>query len=146
MAERAYARYSVRHFLDDEARLLSIAESGADAFPDCIDVPDGRLLPFPAHPLREAIESEGSASDTFSRKYGPELGADHLERFRLVLEFIASHQSEMRAAGVAEVGETLAIREEFLDYLLNCDLHSGASRIPDTVLGRFLDEWGTRWI
>ncbi|HXV78064.1 MAG TPA: hypothetical protein VD788_17270 [Candidatus Polarisedimenticolaceae bacterium] len=137
--------YSVQHFVEDEARVLAATDHEDVSVRECIDVLDGRLLPLPTDPLREALECKRRATDAFSSKYGPELGADHLERFRSVLDFIASHREEMAAAGLAASGETLAIREEFLDYLLN--FHAGTRHgIPKTALGRFLDEWGTRWI
>lgn len=141
MADRPHARYSVRHFVEDEARLLPSGTTTARA--RWIDAPDGRLLPLPTRRLREAL---ADAWEAFERKYGREVGADHLERFRLVLEFVATHDDEMRSAGLAAGGNPPAIREEFLEYLLNCEVRSGAARIPETALGRFLDEWGTRWI
>jgi hypothetical protein len=138
--------YSVQHFLEDEARLLASTQHESSLPPDCIQTPDGRLLPLPTLPLLAALESQDRATDAFLHRYGPDLGADHFERFRLVLDFIASHQSEMKATGLAASREPLAIREEFLDFLLNVSITKDAARIPDTVLGRFLDEWGTRWI
>ena len=139
-------RYSARHFLEDEQRLLAATHPTASSPLHYVDLPDGRLLPLPTDPLRRAMMARHDAAACFSTKYGQELGEEHERRFRAVLDYVESHCGELMEAGLACEGEPIAVREEFLDYLLNCRVEPTPHRIPGSVLGRFLDEWGHRWL
>lgn len=133
--------YSVRHFLEDERRLLATSELASRL--QCVDRPDGRLLPLPTDPLRRAMTCAADASRCFEARYGARSGGEHERRFRLVVEYIDGHRDELAEAGLASGGETIAVREEFVGWLLSSDVESS---IPESALTRFLDEWGHRWI
>ena len=134
--------YPVRHFLEDERRLLATSDRATGALL-CVDRPDGRLLPLPTDPLRQAMTSAARASRCFERRYGARSGSEHEQRFRLVVEYIDTHRDELRAAGLASAGEPIAVREELVAWLLSCDVEDS---IPESALTRFLDEWGHRWM
>jgi hypothetical protein len=137
--------YTARHFLEDEQQLLAGTEQ-AESPLRCLDRPDGRLLPLPTDPLRQAMTTRGEAARCFSVKYGAERGTERERRFRLVLDYVDTHRDELMEAGLASEGEPLAVREEFLDYLLRCRVDSTLRTIPSSALTQFLDEWGHRWI
>jgi hypothetical protein len=139
------ARYSARHFLEDGQRLLAKSQPTCGTL-RCVDRPDGRLLPLPTDPLRRAMTASREGEACFSSRYGEELGEEHAQRFRLVLDYVESHCDELTDAGVACAGEPIAVREEFLDYLLNCRVEPARRSIPANALARFLDEWGLRWM
>jgi hypothetical protein len=144
MKPETTTHYSVRRFVRDEAHLLASCAEGSRYPPASIELPDGRLLPVPTDPLIEVL----SASIDALRDGGSaaEVTADHLERIRLVIEFLQHHERDLMDAGLASPGDALAVREEFLDYLLNCDVEPDESSIPSSALNRFLDEWGHRWM
>ena len=141
----AEARYSARHFLEDGQRLLAATQPTCGKL-RCVDRPDGRLLPLPTDPLRQAITALRDGDACFSSRYGAELGEEHAQRFRLVLDYVEAHRDELTDAGVACAGEPITVREEFLDYLLNCRVEPARRVIPANALARFLDEWGLRWM
>ena len=139
MPAEAALNYTIRHFLEDEQRLLSTSALGPKTLKS-LDRPEGRLLPLPTAPLRQAMTRERAASRCFELR-------DHERRFRQVVEYIDAHRSELAEAGlVRRDGETLAVREEFVGWLLSCDIEASRPEIPESALRRFLDEWGTRWI
>lgn len=139
-------RYSARHFLEDEQRLLAAAHPSGAGPLHCVEQPDGRLLPLPTDPLRRAMKARQDAAQCFSTKYGPELGEEHERRFRAVVDYVETHRGELMEAGLASEGEPIAVREEFVDYLLNRGVEAARQHIPGSALSRFLDEWGTRWL
>ena len=138
--------YSARRFLEDEQRLLDAAQPAGAGPLNCVEQPDGRMLPLPTDPLRRAMKTRRDAAEWFSARYGPELGQEHERRFRAVLDYVETHRGELMEAGLASEGEPIVVREEFVDYLLNCRDESARQRIPGSALSRFLDEWGTRWL
>ena len=137
--------YTAHHFLEDERSLLATSDPAPQALL-CIDRPDGRLLPLPTDPLRRAMRRAADASHCFEVRYGARSASEHERRFRLVVEYIDAHRDELTEAGLASEGEPIAVREEFVDWLLGCDVEDSGRAIPDSALRRFLDEWGHRWI
>jgi len=136
-------RYNARLFLEDEERLL--ADRAPDLAPlQCVELPDGRLMPLPTDPLRRAMKS--GSQECFSDRYGSRLGEERERLFRLAVEYVAAHSDELMEAGLASAGETIAVREEFLDFLLSWPVEPTRPRIPRAALARFLDEWGLRWM
>ena len=139
-------RYRCRDFVDDEQRLIAaIGKKGLGLAQIIADV-DGRKLVIPLEPLRDAAGAEQDAARIFFEKYGGAAGSTCYSRFRLVLDFIDERREEILDAGLADEGHPCAIREEFVRYLLNCDVDEKHERIPADALYRFLDEWGLRWM
>ena len=141
----AALNYTTRHFLEDEQSLLATSALGPKTL-KCLDGPDGRLLPLPTDPLRQAMTREAAASRCFEVHYGAWGASEHERRFRQVVEYIDTHRGELAEAGLAREGEAIAVREEFVGWLLSCDVEASRREIPESALRRFLDEWGTRWI
>jgi len=95
---------------------------------ETIEVIDGRLVVV--HPgLR--LAPAGTADRT---------------RVNLVLDYLKNRQSELVENGLARCGEPLAVREEFVSYLLNYKLDTLQEEIPQGAMCKFLDEWSHRWI
>lgn len=139
-------RYRCRDFIDDEQRLIAaVGERGLGPALTIADV-DGRKLVIPLEPLRDAAGAKHDAAAVFSEKYGGAAGSTCYSRFRLVLDFLDERREEILDAGLADEGEPCAVREEFVRYLLNCDIDEKRKRIPADALYRFLDEWGLRWM
>lgn len=130
-------RYSVRCFIDDQNRLLP----DHAPWPGVIVRPDGRLLLVDARRCRSRL---GAAPRGFARRYGRRLGAARIERFALVVDFLEEHRSELVRAGLVAEGDPPAVREEFLQFLLDCRTGPNALRLPPVLIRRFHDEWGHR--
>jgi hypothetical protein len=89
---------------------------------------------------------KAEASRCFDVHYGARSGSEHERRFRQVVEYIDAHRDALTEAGLARDGEPIAVREEFVGWLLSCDLEASRREIPESALTRFLDEWGHRWL
>jgi len=137
--------YGCGQFQDDEKRLLAGAGPQASKAARTVHDLDGRMLVVPLDGLRRAAGSEQAASKLFAEKYGGANGPCWLSRFRLVLHFLDDRRDELTAAGLAAEGDPPAIREELVDYLLNCEVDENGERIRPGALRRFLDEWSLRW-
>ena len=82
----------------------------------------------------------------FVGKYGREAETAYRFRFRLVLKFLETWRAEILQSGLADGARPMAVREEFVDYLLKYQLDPTQNAIPKSALRRFLDEWGHRRI
>jgi hypothetical protein len=136
-------RYSTSTFLDDLGRLLTALGSDAANLPCTIPCVDGRLILLQAELLSDL------PSDTrrvvFARKYGAEEGTTHGHLVQAVLDFLAASRAELVNVGLATDRGELAVREEFVEYLLSPEVSSPSGDIPTGAILRFLDEWGHRW-
>jgi hypothetical protein len=138
--------YALQDFLDDQKRLLSSAHPGQSSQTFAIDDLDGRMLVIQLATSLDATRAGTPATDVFSKKYESGLAAQRLARFRLVLEFLEDSRAEISKAGLADGRDPLAVREEFVRYLLHWKTEPRQQRIPSRALSRFLDDWGHRWI
>lgn len=138
--------YRLHDFLDDQRLLSSSTEPVAWLQTHCTQGLDGGMLVISLASLLEAARARSRTASTFSRKYGPRLGANRLSRFRLVLEFLRDSHAEIADSGLANPGEPMMIQEEFVRFLLNWKVGPAQRRISKSALRRFLDEWGHRWI
>jgi len=136
-ARPAPVSYPVPEFLEDQRRLLP----GEVPWSGPIHRPEGRLLQVDARRCRRHLHG---AWRWFSRRYGRSLGAVRLERFAKVVDFLDEHRDELERADLVRGGGPLAVREEFLSYLLAFPTGADAMRIPPFAIRRFLDEWGHR--
>ena len=80
----------------------------------------------------------------FESKYGREAETAYRERFQLVLKFLETWRTEIVESGLADGTRPMAVREEFVDYLLKYRLDRTQTSLPRSVIRRFLDEWGHR--
>jgi len=137
-------RYFLASFLDDLHRLASDVAPDVSHLPRTIPVIDGRLHVVPAGVFREVVRERRQA--VFARKYGPADEALYRHRFQSILDFLAAQRRELLSVGLAEERNDLAVREEFVEYLLRLDPGDPSGRIPKSAILGFLDEWGHRWM
>jgi len=72
--------------------------------------------------------------------------AANRSRFNLVLNYLTVWQQELSKNGLAHGGTPMAVREEFVSFLLNYKLDRRQDEIPQGAMCKFLDEWSHRWI
>ena len=125
--------YSVTAFIGDQRQLLSRTGFRATDHPETVDVIDGRMIVV--HPDLRRAPKHGSRADTACRC-----------RFHLVLNYLATWRLELLKNGLAHRAKPLAVREEFVSYLLNYKLDTLQEEIPQGAMRKFLDEWSHRWI
>ena len=125
--------YSVTAFIGDQRQLLSRTGFRATDHPETVDVIDGRMIVV--HPGLRLAPKHSS---------GAEPG--HRRRFNLVLNYLATWQLELLRNGLAHGAKPMAVREEFVSYLLGYKLDTLQEEIPQGAMRRFLDEWSHRWI
>ena len=138
--------YALHDFLDDQHRLLSPAKPHLPFSGHTIETLDGRMLVIHLASLLEAARAREHATRVFVQKYGPAAGASRFSRFCLVLDFLGNSHAEISNSGLAENREPIAIREEFVRYLLDWKVGPKQRRLPKSALSRFLDDWGHRWM
>ena len=107
-----------------------------------IQLIDGRMhVVRPDLALKVGMDTQ---RELFVTKYGRGPETAYRSRFLLVLRFIETWQGEIRQSDLADGAEPMAVREEFVDFLLNYQLDAMQEAIPRSALRRFLDEWGHR--
>jgi hypothetical protein len=136
--------YSLSSFLEDQHRLLSEADPRFSDVSLAIERIDGRFLIVRTEILKEVDDVK--RADLFRRKYGQHTGKYCHARFTSLLEFLADRRTALVTAGLAEMNEPMAVREEFVRYLLTSDVGGHRANIPESVIQRFLDEWSHRWM
>jgi len=141
----AQVRYCLDDFIDDQSKVLAVTGADLPSQTKVVEHVDGRLCRVYPRRLHDAV-GERQATRPFLEKYGDEEGASHFVRFSLVVEFLSRFRSELAQSGLAEQEGTMAIREEFVNYLLNLDVAEDTKAIPRDALLQFLDEWGCRWM
>jgi len=125
--------YSVTAFIGDQRQLLSMTGFRTTEHPETVDVIDGRLIVV-HQDLRRA------------HKYGSGAEPGDRCRFNRVLNYLATWQLELLKSGLARGGKPMAVREEFVSYLLHYKLDTLQEEIPRGAMHKFLDEWSHRWI
>ena len=141
---REAVRYSRLQFLDDCCRLSDTSDKQVPQRPRTIGLIDGRMNVVDLRLARRSSQVEQRR--LFVRKYGSRVGSAFYFRFRLVLEFLDAYRCEACESDLATSEPSMAVREEFVDYLLRCPLDAHHKEIPKHALRRFLDEWGHRWM
>jgi hypothetical protein len=134
--------YSVRAFVDDHRRLLAETHPHVSECSATIQLIDGRM-----HVVRPDLTLKVSVAtqrELFVTKYGRGPETAYRSRFLLVLKFIETWQAEIRQSGLADGAGPVAVREEFVDFLLKYQLDALQEAIPRSALRWFLDEWGHR--
>lgn len=134
--------YPVSAFVDDHRQLLARTHTDGPKLSATIEMVDGRM-----HVVRPGLAlstDRDTLRGLFASKYGSGPEAAYRSRFILVLEFLKTWRSEILEAGLADRARPMAVREEFVDYLLHYRLDAMQSAIPECALRRFLDEWGHR--
>jgi hypothetical protein len=135
--------YSIRAFVDDHRNLVSALASFSPNDPAIVEQLDGRMVVVRSDLLsRVAV---GRQREVFGASHGPLHEKDYRERFRLVLEFLATWERDLRESGLALGQPFLAVREELVGYLLRYELSPSDRAIPRRAWLRFLDEWSHRW-
>ncbi len=136
--------YSISAFIADQRRLLSRTRFGTTDFPETVDLVDGRLIVV--HAGLRLAPNVPDLREPFTREYGREVESAYRFRFILVLKFLAAWQPELVKSALAQGHEPMAVREEFVSFLLKYKLRVQQTEIPQGVLRAFLDEWSHRWI
>ena len=141
---RPSVAYSVSAFVDDHRQLLSKTYPQVSELSATIQMIDGRMhVVRPGLALKVGMDTQRKL---FVGKYGREAETAYRFRFRLVLKFLETWRAEILQSGLADGARPMAVREEFVDYLLKYQLDPTQNAIPKSALRRFLDEWGHRRI
>ena len=138
-------RYSIREFLDDHERIVSAVAPRATVSANIIELIDGRMVIISELLVAGAVDEAQTMPATLVEKYGPPRARVVLSKIRLAVSFLSEWRAEICGAGLAEIGESMQVREEFLHYLLNCHTDRARARISKDALDRFIDEWSYRW-
>ena len=136
--------YSVTAFVGDQRRLLDRTGLGAAGFPETVELIDGRLVVV--HPRLRLGPNLTELRESFVCKYGFLDEKAYRSRFVLVLRFLAALQPELVKNALAQGHEPIAVREEFLSFLLNYRLRKQQKEIPQGAVRSFLDVWSHRWL
>ena len=137
-----HVAYSVSAFVDDHRKLLSKTSHPLSDFSATIQLIDGRMhVVHPDLALKVGMDTQRKL---FASKYGREGETAYRERFHLVLKFLETWRVEILQSGLADGAEPMAVREEFVDYLLKYRLDRTQTGIPRSAIRLFLDEWGHR--
>jgi hypothetical protein len=143
---RGGVRYSIDDFLDDQQRLLATLGEPPSSVKMTIEEIEGRLRVVDVKRMTCAL-AQGCASEVFVEKYGAGGDATHKCRCLQVVGFLGRWHDKIVESGLAASSiDPLAVREEFLNYLLNYDVAPVDAPLPDGALIGFLDQWGHRWM
>ena len=138
------ASYPVRTFLEDHRQLLCRRDPRAKRLASMREFIDGRWIAV--HPtIRFDLES-GDSREFFVKKYGSKMESLFRSRFDLVLRFLADYEIELGKHGLAQGRVPMAVREEFIDYLLQYRLSVKQRQIPEAALRLYLDELDRKWV
>lgn len=139
---RPSVAYSVSAFVDDHRKLLSKTPHPLADFSATIQLIDGRMhVVRPDLALKVDMDAQRKL---FESKYGREAETAYRLRFHQVLDFLETWRAEILQSGLADGARPMAVREEFVEYLLKYPLDRTQTGIPKSALRRFLDEWGHR--
>jgi hypothetical protein len=139
-------RYRIKDFLDDERRLIAAGGECPSTDELIVEGLEGRLLVVDAGRLSQAL-AQDDASASFLEKYGDDQNAARRRRCLLVIDFLLRWRDEIVECGLAsQANDPLAVREEFIDFLLNYDVTLESDPLPERALTAFLDQWGHRWL
>jgi hypothetical protein len=148
MAARAHSgrcAYPVHDFLDDQQRLLGTGQTSRGAATGFEDL-DGPLHVVHTRRLRTALASDDIPAP-FHDKYGDSQEQTYCARCERVVRFLERWRGEIVQSGLAvSRDDPLAVREDFLNFLLNYETAPGETAIPADALTGFLDQWGHRWM
>jgi len=134
--------YSVSAFVDDHRKILSKTPHPLADFSATIQLIDGRMhVVRPDLALKVGMDAQRKL---FESKYGREAETAYRLRFHQVLDFLETWRTEVLQSGLADGARPMAVREEFVEYLLKYPLDRTQTGIPKSALRRFLDEWGHR--
>lgn len=136
--------YSVAGFVGDQRRLLDRTGLGEADSPETVELIDGRLIVV--HPRLRLGPKLTELRESFVCKYGFLEERAYRSRFVLVLRFLAATQPELVKNALAQGDEPIAVREEFLSFLLNYRLRTQQKEIPQGAVRSFLDLWSHRWL
>lgn len=137
--------YGVQGLLDDQRRLLERSgDTGEAGARQIVEDLDGRMVVIHGERLRPVL-ARTSVPASFAEKYGG-TAEGYWRRFRLVMELLLRCRSQIAAAGLATESGRFAVREAFVKRLLRHPLPRTGGEIPQAIVGRFLDEWGHRWM
>ena len=136
--------YPVRTFVDDHRQLLCRQDPRAKELASVREFIDGRWLAV-RPTLRFDLDAPGTR-ELFVRKYGPDAESSFRSRFDLVLKFLADYEIELAKNGLAQGRAPMAVREEFIDYLLQYRLGEKQRQIPEAALRLYLDELERSWV
>jgi len=135
--------YPVRTFIEDHRQLLCRKDPRAKVLAPVREFIDGRWIAV--HPtIRFDLESSDSR-EFFVEKYGLDSESLVRSRFDLVLRFLADYEVELGKHGLAQGRAPMAVREEFIDYLLQYRLSVKQRQIPEAALRLYLDELDRKW-
>jgi len=139
----ANIRYPVNGFVEDQRQMLSATTPRATDVRPTLRLMDGRWIAV--HPTIRFKLDVPALREQFSSKYGHRIEPAYRSRFELVLRFLADWEVEVVKSGLAYGRAPMAVREEFVDYLLKYRLSTRQREIPEAALRLFLDDWGHRW-
>jgi hypothetical protein len=134
--------YPVRTFVEDHRQLVCRRDPRAKALASIREFIDGRWLA-----VRPTIRFDLDSRDCreyFVKKYGPDSASSFWSRFDLVLRFLADYEVELAKNGLAQGRAPMAVREEFIDFLLQYRLSEKQRQIPEAALRLYLDELDRR--
>ena len=136
--------YPVRTFVEDHRQLLCRHDPRAKDLASIREFIDGRWLAV-RPTLRFDLDTQGMR-DFFASKYGPDSESSFRSRFDLVLRFLADYEVELAKNGLAQGRAPMAVREEFIEYLLQYRLGQKQRQIPEAALRLYLDELERNWV
>ena len=136
--------YPVRTFVDDHRQLLCRQDPRARHLASMREFIDGRWLAV-RPTLRFDLDSQ-DMREFFAKKYGPDSESSFRSRFDLVLRFLADYEVELAKNGLAQGRSPMAVREEFIDYLLQYRLSDKQRQIPEAALRVYLDDLEYDWV
>jgi hypothetical protein len=136
--------YPVQTFVEDHRQLLCRQDPTAEKLAAVREFIDGRWLAV-RPTVRFDLDTE-EVRKYFVKKYGPDNESAFRSRFDLVLRFLADYEVEVVQGGLAQGRAPMAVREEFIDYLLQYPLGEKQRQIPAAALRLYLDELDRRWV
>lgn len=136
--------YPVRTFVEDHRQLLCRRDPRARDLASAREFIDGRWLAV-RPTLRFDLDSP-ETQEFFARKYGDDSESSFRSRFDLVLRFLADYEVELAKNGLAQGRAPMAVREEFIEYLLRYRLGEKQRQIPEAALRLYLDELESTWV
>ena len=135
--------YPVRTFLEDHRQLVCRRDPRAKDLASIREFIDGRWLAV-RPTIRFDLESR-DCREFFVKKYGRDSESSFRSRFDLVLRFLADYEVELAKNGLAQGRVPMAVREEFIDYLLQYRLSEKQRQIPEAALRTYIDERDRKW-
>jgi len=139
-----HVRYPIEGFVEDQRSLLAATTPSATGIRTTLQLMDGRWLAV--HPTLRFKLDAPALRESFITKYGQRTEPAYRSRFELVLRFLAEWEFELVQNGLAHGLTPMAVREEFVEYLLNYRLSAKQREIPEAALQFFLEDWSHKWL